>query len=229
MLSEAFWTTLARSALLCAAVASCQGAGAGAAPGPSTLVFFGDSLTAGYGLQDPASQSYPAQVQRRIDAERLPWVVVNAGLSGETSAGGARRVDWVLQSRIDVFVLALGGNDGLRGLAPEETRANLQSIIDRVRHRYPSVKIVVAGMRMPSSMGSDYTEAFRQVFADLASRNGAYLIPFLLEGVAGRPELNQADGIHPNADGAAQVGSLVWKHLGPLLRTFPKDPETHSP
>jgi acyl-CoA thioesterase-1 len=184
---------------------------------PHVITFFGDSLTAGYGLADPDSESYPAQVQHRIDAEHLPWRVVNAGLSGETSAGGLRRVDWVLNQRPDVFVLELGANDGLRGTATEVTRANLQAIIDRVRARYPATTIVLAGMMMPPSMGQDYTDAFRALFPSLAQKNGLTLIPFLLDRVAANPDLNQGDGMHPTAAGAAIVADGVWKVIKPLL------------
>lgn len=190
-------------------------------PDEHTIVFFGDSLTAGYGLADPDTQSYPAQIQMKIDAERLPWHVVNAGLSGETSAGGLRRIDWVLRQGVDVFVLELGANDGLRGTATETTRANLQSIIDRVRSRYPAARIVLAGMRMPQSMGQDYAGAFRAIYPALAQKNGITLVPFLLEGVAGKPELNQLDGVHPTPSGAALVANEVWKAIEPLLKSGP--------
>lgn len=189
-------------------------------PAARTLVFFGDSLTAGYGLPDPGTQSYPAQVQGRIDLERLPWEVLNAGLSGETSAGGLRRVDWVINRRPDVFVLELGANDGLRGIPPEVTRANLQAIIERVRSRYPGAAIVLAGMRMPASMGPEFEQAFAAIYPALAKKNGLTLIPFLLEGVAGRPELNQPDRIHPSASGASIVADTVWKSIRPILIDF---------
>ncbi len=182
-----------------------------------TVVFFGDSLTAGYGLHDPDMQSYPAQIQRKIDAEHLSWRVVNAGVSGETSAGGLRRIDWVLRQRPDVFFLELGANDGLRGTAAEVTQANLQAIIDRVRSKYPEARIVLAGMRMPPNMGQDYAEAFRALYPALARRNQIALIPFLLEGVAEVADLNQADRIHPNPSGAAIVADVVWKTLRPIL------------
>jgi acyl-CoA thioesterase-1 len=187
------------------------------APAQRAIVFFGDSLTAGYGLADPGTQSYPARVQQRIDAEHLPWRVVNAGLSGETSAGGLRRIDWVLNQKVDVFVLELGANDGLRGTATEVTEANLQAILAKVRLKHPQAGIVLVGMRMPPNMGEDYSGAFQAIFPALAKRNGAVLIPFLLEGVAERPELNQADGLHPNAAGAEIVAANVWKTLRPLL------------
>jgi len=196
----------------------------GMAPGLSaqtaaarTIVFFGDSLTAGYGLTDPDAQSYPAQVQRKIEAAHLPWRVVNAGLSGETSAGGLRRVDWVLNQKADIFVLELGANDGLRGTSPSVTEANLQAIIDRVRSRYPEARIILAGMRMPPNMGPDYAEDFQAIYPALAKRNGITLIPFLLAGVAMMPELNQGDGIHPTASGARIVADGVWKAIQPLL------------
>jgi acyl-CoA thioesterase-1 len=208
---------MGRAALALVLGLSCASASSAEAPAGRILMFFGDSLTAGYGLTDPGTQSYPAQVQRRIDAERLPWRVVNAGLSGETSAGGLRRVDWVLGQRPDVFVLELGANDGLRGIPPEVTRANLQAIIDRVRSRNPEVSIVLAGMRMPASMGPEFEQAFAAVYPGLAAKNGLTLIPFLLEGVAGRTELNQADGIHPTAKGASLVADSVWKSIRPIL------------
>jgi acyl-CoA thioesterase I len=186
--------------------------------GARTVVFFGDSLTAGYGLQDPSTQSYPALIQARIDAAHLRWRVVNAGVSGETSAGGLRRVDWVLRQPVDVFVLELGANDGLRGTSPEVTRANLQAIVDRVRAKDPSARILLAGMRMPSSMSQEYSDTFSALFPALASRDGLILIPFLLEGVAGRADLNQGDEMHPNAAGAVIVADVVWKYLEPVLK-----------
>jgi len=188
-----------------------------AAESQKTLLFFGDSLTAGYGLADPDDESYPAQVQKHIDAEHLPWHVVNAGLSGETSAGGLRRIDWVLNQKPDVFVLELGANDGLRGTATDVTSANLQGIIDHVRAKYPDTRIVLAGMRMPPNMGQDYTDAFHALFPALAKKNGLVLIPFLLDKVATFPDLNQADGMHPTAAGAKIVADGVWAVIRPLL------------
>jgi len=205
-----------RAAALVLALAPALGCRAQAAAG-HTIVFFGDSLTAGYGLADPGTQSFPGQIQGKIDAAHLPWHVVNAGLSGETSAGGLRRIDWVLNQRTDVFVLELGANDGLRGTATDVTQANLQAIIDRVRSKYPDAGIVLAGMRMPPNMGQDYTESFQAIYPALAKRNRIALIPFLLDGVAERPELNQGDGIHPNASGAALVADVVWKVISPIL------------
>jgi acyl-CoA thioesterase-1 len=205
---------LAAALLLALAPASRGGA---QAPAVRTIVFFGDSLTAGLGLADPGTQSFPGQIQKKIDAQHLPWRVVNAGLSGETSAGGLRRIDWVLNQRVDALVLELGGNDGLRGTATDVTEANLQAIIDRVRSRYPDARIVLAGMRMPPNMGQEYTEAFQAIFPALARKNKTDLVPFLLDGVAERPGLNQADGIHPNASGAALVADGVWKVILPIL------------
>jgi acyl-CoA thioesterase-1 len=191
--------------------------GAAQVPTVRTLLFFGDSLTAGYGLADQGAESYPAQIQKKIDAAHLPWHVVNAGLSGETSAGGLRRIDWVLTQKPDIFVLELGANDGLRGTATEVTEANLQAIINRVRSKYPACRIVLAGMRMPPNMGPDFTEAFQAIFPDLAKRDQITLIPFLLEGVAERPGLNQGDDMHPNASGAALVADTVWVVVSPML------------
>ena len=182
-----------------------------------TLVFFGDSLTAGYGLDDPTAESYPALIQHRLEAAGRPWRVVNAGLSGETSSGGLRRIDWVLRQPVDLFVLALGANDGLRGIEPAVTATNLQGIIDRVRAKYPATRIVLAGMQMPPTMGDAYAREYAAVFPALAEKNHLVFIPFLLAGVATKPELNQPDGLHPNAAGAAVVAETVWQALLPLL------------
>lgn len=182
-----------------------------------TIVFFGDSLTAGYGLDDPGTESYPALIQKKLDAVHQNWRAVNAGLSGETTSGGLRRVDWILRQPVDIFVLALGGNDGLRGIDPNLTEKNLESIVAHVRAKYPSAKIVITGMQMPPAMGADYTERYRKIFPEAAENTRATLVPFLLEGIAGRPDLNQADGIHPTAAGAAVVADNVWKYLRPLL------------
>ena len=188
---------------------------------PRTVVFFGDSLTAGYGLSDPSTEAYPARIQEAIDREHLDWRVVNAGLSGETTAGGLRRIDWILHQPFDVFVIALGGNDGLRGIPTTLTEANLQAMIDKVRKRNPAAVVILAGMRMPDNLGDAYTQPFAALFPKLAASNHVTLIPFLLEAVAARPALNQADQIHPNAEGARAVASTVWKVLEPILRTAP--------
>jgi acyl-CoA thioesterase-1 len=182
-----------------------------------TIVFFGDSLTAGYGLENPAAEAYPALVGKKLAAEGLPWRVVNAGLSGDTSAGGERRLDWVLRQPVDIFVLALGANDGLRGFNPAVTRANLEAIVERVRARYPAAKIVLAGMRMPPNLGEDYTRAYAATFPRVAAEEHLALIPFLLAGVGGNPALTQADGLHPTAAGDAVMADTVWQTLRPLL------------
>jgi acyl-CoA thioesterase I len=179
------------------------------------IVFFGNSLTAGYGL-DP-TEAFPSVIQAKIDSLQLPYKVVNAGLSGETTAGGKGRIDWLLQQPVDVFVLELGGNDGLRGIPVSETGKNLQEIIDRVKGKYPQAKIILAGMQVPPNMGSKYAGEFRAVFKTLADKNNVPLVPFLLEGVGGVPDLNQADGIHPTAKGAIIVAENVWKVLKELL------------
>jgi acyl-CoA thioesterase-1 len=189
-------------------------------PAVKTVLFFGDSLTAGYGLDDPAL-AFPGRIQEKISAEKLPWRVINAGLSGETTAGGVRRLDWALRQPVDIFVLELGGNDGLRGLAPDVARANLQSIIDRVRAKNPATLILIAGMEMPTNMGGDYANAFRAIYPALAQKNQAILIPFLLAGVGGDPKLNLPDGVHPTPEGHAIVAENVWKVLRPLLETEP--------
>jgi len=182
-----------------------------------TIVFFGDSLTAGYGLDDPSSESYPARIQEKIDAEKPGWRAVNAGLSGETTSGGLRRVDWILRQPVDIFVLALGGNDGLRGIDPAVSRTNLQQILERVRAKYPNAKLVLAGMQMPPSMGADFAKAFEQMYPAVAEKSGAVLVPFLLNGVGGQLDLNLPDRIHPNAKGHAILADTVWKTLRPLL------------
>jgi len=180
-----------------------------------TLVFFGDSLTAGYGI-DP-SQAFPALIQEKIRQRGWKFRAVNAGLSGETTAGGLRRVEWVLQRPIDVFVLELGANDGLRGLPVEEAKQNLQGIIDRVRAKYPRVTIVLVGMQIPTNLGQEYTARFRAIFPELARVNNVPLVPFLLEGVGGIPQLNLPDGIHPTPAGHRIVAENVWRVLEPVL------------
>jgi acyl-CoA thioesterase-1 len=183
-------------------------------PGPVVL-FLGTSLTAGYGL-DPA-QAYPALVQARVDAAGLGYRVVNAGVSGETSAGARRRLDWLLRQPVAVLVVETGANDALRGQEPEATRANIQAICDRARRQAPPPRLVLAGMEALPNYGPQYGRRFRAIFPELARKNGAVLIPFLLEGVAGVPALNQDDGIHPNAKGQERLADNVWKALRPLL------------
>lgn len=182
---------------------------------PKTILFFGDSLTAGYGLSP--QEAFPALIEKKFNAEGVTAKVVNAGLSGETSAGGLSRINWILRQPIDVFVLELGANDGLRGLPVEQTEKNLQAIIDKVKAKYPNVAIVIAGMQVPPNMGPDYTAKFRQIFPALAKKNNATLIPFLLEDVAGNEKLNLQDGIHPNAEGHKIVAENVFQIIGPLI------------
>lgn len=181
------------------------------------VLFFGDSLTAGFGLAQ--EQSFPSLLQARIDSLQLPYECVNAGVSGETSAGGLARVEWVLSHYpIEVFVLELGANDGLRGIDPASTAQNLQGIIDKVREQNPQAQIILAGMLAPPNMGKEYTQRFGQMYRELAQKNKLALIPFLLDKVAGNPALNQADGIHPTADGARIVAENVWTYLQPALQ-----------
>jgi acyl-CoA thioesterase-1 len=193
---------------------SAQSAGT-AASAVRTVVFVGTSLTAGYGLE--TDQAYPALIQGKIDSAGLPFQVINAGVSGETSAGGLRRLDWLRRQPIAALVIELGANDGLRGQDVEAMRANLQAIIDRTRAAHPDARIVLAGMESPPNMGGSYTSAFRAVFPDLARANDVTLIPFLLDGVAAVRELNQADGIHPTAEGQRIVAETVWRYLEPVL------------
>jgi acyl-CoA thioesterase I len=180
-----------------------------------TIVILGDSLAAGAGV-DP-SEAFPALLQKKVTEAGLNYTVANAGVSGDTTAGGLRRIDWVLKRKVDVLVLELGGNDGLRGIPVEATRTNLQAIIDKTKQKYPAVKIVVAGMQMPPNMGEQYNNAYREIFPEIAKANHADLIPFLLEGVGGNPELNQPDHIHPNVEGHKIVAENVWKVLKPVL------------
>jgi acyl-CoA thioesterase-1 len=182
-----------------------------------TIIFFGDSLTAGYGLPDPSSEAYPALIQQKIDEAGLPWRSVNAGLSGETTSAGLRRVDWILRQPVDIFVLALGANDGLRGIDPAVARENLEKIVDRVRAKNPKVKVVLAGMQIPPAMGREFSRKFERVFPEVAEKTDATLVPFLLEGVGGSVELNQPDRIHPTAKGHVLIAETVWKVLRPLL------------
>jgi acyl-CoA thioesterase-1 len=176
------------------------------------ILFFGDSLTAGYGLDDP-SDAFPGVIQRKIDSLKLPYMVVNAGVSGETTAGGLGRIDWTLKQKVDIFILELGANDGLRGIPAKETGQNLQAIVDKVKAKYPDAKLVLLGMQVPPSMGADYATNFKTVFPQVAEKNKMALVPFLLQGVGGNPKLNQADGIHPTAEGAKIVADNVWQVL----------------
>jgi len=183
------------------------------------VIFLGTSLTAGLGL-DPDS-AYPQQLQRKIDARSLPYQVVNAGVSGETSAGLLRRLDWVLQRPADVIVVETGANDGLRGLPVTATKATIAEILSRIRRERPNAKVALVQMEAPPNLGRQYTSAFHEMFADLAREQGVVLLPFLLDRVAGYPELNQADGMHPNNDGERIVTENVWRGLQPLLMPRP--------
>ena len=186
-----------------------------AVPTAKTVLFLGDSITAGYGV-DP-SEAYPAIIQNRIDAKGWPFKVINAGQSGDTSAGGLNRLEWLLKNRIDVLVLELGANDGLRGLPIQNTKKNLQAIIDRTRARYPRVKIIIEGMKLPPNWGRDYSRQFESMFVELAKKNKAALVPFVLEGVGGVRKLNQSDIIHPTPEGHKLVAANVWKVLEPII------------
>ncbi|MDX2193959.1 MAG: arylesterase [Gemmatimonadales bacterium] len=186
------------------------------APARPRLVFLGTSLTAGLGL-DP-SQAYPAVIQEKLDSAGLAWEAVNAGVSGETSAGALRRIDWVLREPAAVLVVETGANDGLRGQDIDSLAANLQAILDHAKRQVPAPKLVVVGMEALPNMGRAYGQRFRAVFPEVARRNGATYLPFLLEGVAGVDSLNQADGIHPTAAGQRLVAAHVWKVLGPVLQ-----------
>lgn len=184
--------------------------------GKKRIVILGDSITAGYGL-DP-QQAYPALLQKKIDAAALPYTVVNAGVSGDTTAGGLRRVDWALgKAGAEILVIALGGNDGLRGISPTQTAENLAGIIDKARAKNPEMKVLVAGMEMPGNMGAEFVSRFKAVFPKVAADKKAVLIPFLLDGVGGDEKLNQPDRIHPTEEGQQKVAENVWKLLEGLL------------
>lgn len=178
------------------------------------LVCLGDSLTAGFGLAP--EQAYPALLQQRLQQAGMPWRVVNAGVSGDTTAGGLRRLDWALKQGADVLLVALGANDGLRGIPPDVTARNLQRIIQKAQQR--GIRVVLAGMKLPDNYGRDHQRRFEAIFPTLAKEHRIPLIPFLLEGVAMRSELNQDDRIHPNAEGQKRVAALLWKALEPELK-----------
>ena len=181
------------------------------------IVFFGNSLTAGYGLED-VNRGFVSLIQNRIDSLNLPYQCINAGLSGETTAGGAGRVAWIIdQQPVDIFILELGGNDALRGISPSSSLQNLQNIIDKVKKRHPSVKIVLAGMEAPRNMGKSYIKAFHDIYPTLAKKNNLPLIPFILENVGGVKELNQSDGIHPTVQGNTIIAETIWTTLKPIL------------
>jgi len=179
------------------------------------ILFFGDSLTAGMGLD--TEEAFPNIIQNKLDSLGFSYQVINAGLSGETTAGGKNRVGWVLNQKVDIFVLELGANDGLRGIPLSETRNNLQTIIDVVLEKNPDTQIILAGMQIPPNMGIEYTTEFKNIFPDLAAKNNLKLIPFLLENVAGILELNQNDGIHPTAEGQKILAQNTWEVLKDVL------------
>ncbi len=180
-----------------------------------TILFFGDSITIGYGLE--ASQAYPALVQEKIEAAKLPYRVVNAGLSGDTTAAGVERLRWTLKRKADVLVLALGANDGLRGIPPQTAKENLRKMIRLAREKNPDTVIVLAGMKMPPNYGTAYTEGFAKIYPQLAKEENVRLVPFLLDGVGGVDKFNLPDRIHPNAEGQALIAETVWKALKPVL------------
>jgi acyl-CoA thioesterase I len=186
------------------------------------VLFLGTSLTAGLGL-DPA-QAFPARIAERIRAAGLPHRVVNAGVSGETAAAARRRLDWLLKQRVDALVIETGANDGLRGQDPDATRADIQAIIGRAREAHPAPRILLVGMQAPPNLGRPYAERFRAIYPELARANDVALVPFLLDGVAGVPGLNQPDGVHPTAEGQERLADNVWKVLRPLLAA-----EGHGP
>ena len=181
-----------------------------------TILCFGDSITAGYGLND-SNDGYTGVLQERIDSLKLDYKVINSGVSGETTAGGKSRIDWVIKQKPTFFILELGANDGLRGLPLAETQSNLQSIINVIKENSPKTTIILAGMQLPPNMGTDYTSKFRQLFIDVAQENNIGFIPFILKDVGGIPSLNQKDGIHPNAEGHKIVANNVWEVIKPLL------------
>ncbi len=187
-----------------------------AAVGKKRIVVLGDSISAGYGLD--RDQAYPALLQKKMDAEGLPYEVVNAGVSGDTTAGGLRRIDWALGPKgADVLVIALGGNDGLRGVSPEQTEKNLTGIVAKARAKNPTIKILIAGMQMPDNLGPKYVEAFKAVFPKVSTTEKTDLLPYLLEGVGGDEKLNQPDRIHPTAEGQQKIADLVWAKLKAML------------
>ncbi len=200
------------------AAAETPAAPAAAATKASTkrLLFFGNSLTAGYGVEP--EQAFAGLIGQKIDSLGLPYEVINAGLSGETTAGGRSRVGWILKQPVDIFVLELGGNDGLRGLPLRDTRQNLQGIVDTVRRRSPGAQIVLAGMQIPPNLGPAYARDFKVLYQEIAAKNKLVLIPFLLQGVGGDRTLNQPDGIHPTPAGHRIVARTVWATLGPLVK-----------
>lgn len=189
---------------------------AGAQDSAPNILFFGDSITAGYGIGE--NNAFPALINKKIDSLDWNYTVQNGGLSGETSAGGLRRIDWMIQNKVDVFILELGGNDGLRGISAESTRKNLQQIIDKVRKKYPRSSILITGMQVPPNLGSEYTQNFKDIYPSLAEENDISLIPLLLDDVGRESALMQADGIHPTAEGHQLIANKIWDTLKPILK-----------
>jgi len=184
------------------------------------VLFIGTSLTAGYGLDDPSTQAYPAQIGRLADSSGLPIRVINAGVSGETSAGALSRVDWVLRQPSDIIVLETGANDGLRGLSVDAARANIDQILTRLSAAKPGIPLVVVQMEAPPNLGSSYVTKFREMYGSVAKAHGAALTPFFLKGVAGVAGMNQPDGVHPTAAGAAIAARTIWGTLEPIVRRY---------
>lgn len=180
------------------------------------ILFFGNSLTAGYGVE--GSEAYPTLIQEKLDSLGYEYEVINAGVSGETTSGGLGRIDWVLEKKkVDIFVLELGANDGLRGISPNETYSNLKKIIEKVQDQYPDVEIILAGMMIPPNMGQDYSDAFKNIFPRIAKEENIGLIPFLLKDIGGIDSLNQSDRVHPNAKGHKIMARNVWEVLEDYL------------
>lgn len=221
--SQAFFPILCAFALLsCTTKPKPAASGSGSANAAQNtgvvkkrILFFGNSITAGYRLQP--NEAFSALIQQKIDSLGLPYQTVNAGLSGETSAAGSNRIEWLLKQPVDIFVLELGANDGLRGIPVEETYTNLTAIIDKVQGKYPEAQIILAGMKVPPNMGEDYALAFESNFTRIAEEQNITLIPFLLDGVAGNPDLNLPDRIHPNPTGHRILSNTLWSYLEPLL------------
>ncbi len=181
-----------------------------------TILIFGDSITAGYGIEP--NKAFPAIIQNKIDSLGMIHEVINGGLSGETSAGGLRRINWVLQRKVDIMILELGGNDGLRGIDLTSTKDNLQQIVDRALANNPDMEILIAGMQVPPNLGIEYTREFQNIYPDLAKNNDLDLIPLILDKVGGRDEYMQPDQIHPNVAGHKIVANIVWEYINPLLK-----------
>ncbi len=213
-------TTRGEPAATRVAVATAPTPGAAASERGPTVLFIGTSLTAGYGLAP--DQAFPMLIEHKADSAGIPIKVVNAGVSGETSAGAVHRIDWVLRAPADVVVIETGANDALRGLPVAAARANIATILDRTKAAKPNAKIFLVQMEAPPNLGSEYTTRFHDMYGELAREKGVALIPFLLEGVAGDPDLNQGDGVHPNATGERIVAETVWQALEPTLRASPR-------